>query len=201
MTYAAYQYALMVLCLVGLAALIITPAFALAWRKVRSFASVGKIQFALVAAFVCCFVQYGATKGGGGGYTPRISWDEGLTNAGSSISEDGYVDIRWNYSGIPSASVVFIDYKPLTGGEWVNLGVAAASEHRFAKRLANARDYQYFVYSTYTPPPPVHTNGVWVGKAYRTTGNGKGFVVVQSRITEDGKVIATPEQVKKENEQ
>ena len=199
MTYAAYQYALMVLCLVGLAALIITPAFALAWRKVRSFAYVDKIQFALVAAFVCCFVQYGATKGGGGGYTPRISWDDGIVDAGSTIDENGTVNIRWTFSGIPAASTVFVDYKPFVGGEWVNLGNTTASARGFTATLTNARNYQYFVYSSYVPPPPVHTNGVWVGKAYKAK-DGKGFIVVQSQIKAEGKVIATPEQVKKEED-
>lgn len=199
------QQVLMYACLAGLgvtlAALFLRSVCGPVWCALRRLASLDLIQFALVMVIVCGFVHYGATKGSGGEYRPSIQWDTGLVDDGTQIGEDDTVDFRWQLAGIPASSTVYIDYRARgSRDEWQNLGEVRADALRFTGHLANARAQQYFVYSTYMPPPPVHTNGVWVGKAYKAQGDNKGFVVTQSRITVDGKTIATPEQVRRAEE-
>lgn len=164
------------------------------WEPLRRWWSLQRIEGLLVAAFVCGMVFYGSTKS-------SFQFDEGLTDAGSWTTND-LVHIAWHYGSIPSASTVYIDYRrnDMVGNPWENLAETTAASLEWDGHLADATNYDFWVYSTYIPPVPVHTNGVWVGNAYRTK-TGKGFVVTNSRITDKGKVIATPEQVKRAQEE
>lgn len=168
------------------------------WEQVRRFASVGAIEKALCLAFIVGMVMYGSTK-----HAPvSVKWDTGLADNGSLITNDT-VTVRWTYSGIPAESSVFIDYREAgsTNG-WRNLGETPASALVFTQTLANATNYDYWVYSTYVPPVPVHTNGVWVGQAYETRARAgaHAFLILNGKIREHGRTIAPPSAKRKEDE-
>ena len=133
---------------------------------------------ALVAAFCVCF-YLGATKG-----NVHIRWDASLYNDGSVVTNDT-VSIRWTYSGIPDESDIYIDCRLFgTTNEWSDLGHAVASDRAWTGTLANATNYEYFVYSEYIPPAPVHTNGVWVAQGWETKARAgaSSFVVVGAKV-------------------
>ena len=143
---------------------------------------------------VVCVVWYGGSK--------SITFDTGLRNNGSYASNDT-VHVAWTYTGIPSASSLYIAYRESdTTNEWADLGETVVSALSWDGTLANATNYDYYVYTTYVPPAPVHTNGVWVGPVYETKKRqgADNFVVVGGVIREHGKDIAPPNAKRKEDE-
>ena len=191
--YQAWQNGVMWACLgmLGVMAVgIILYGFGLAWGKVREWWSLPLIERVLAGVFVVGFAYYGSTKHG----APSVRWDDGLADNGTLITNDT-VSVRWTYSGIPSASSVFIDYREAgSTNEWLNLAETIASALSWTGTLANATNYDYWVYSTYVPPVPVHTNGVWVGQAYETKARvgAKSFLILNGMMQEHGRTIATP---------
>lgn len=191
--YQSWQNGVMWACLgmLGVMAVgIILYGFGLAWGKVREWWSLPLIERVLAGVFVVGFVYYGSTKSG----SPSVRWDDGLADNGTLITNDT-VSVRWTYSGIPSASSVFIDYREAgSTNEWLNLAETLASAQEWTGTLANATNYDYWVYSTYVPPVPVHTNGVWVGQAYETKARvgAKSFLILNGKVQEHGRTIATP---------
>lgn len=191
--YQAWQTWLMWACLgmLGVMAVgIILYGFGLAWGKVREWWSLPLIERVLAGVFVVGFAYYGSTKHG----APSVRWDDGLADNGTLITNDT-VSVRWTYSGIPSASSVFIDYREAgSTNEWLNLAETLASAQEWTGTLANATNYDYWVYSTYVPPVPVHTNGVWVGQAYETKARvgAKSFLILNGLVQEHGRTIAPP---------
>lgn len=191
--YQSWQNGVMWACLgmLGVMAVgIILYGFGLAWGGVRRWWSLPFIERVVAAVFVVGFAYYGSTKHG----APSVRWDDGLADNGTLITNDT-VSVRWTYSGIPSASSVFIDYREAgTTNDWLNLAETLASAQEWTGTLANATNYDYWVYSTYVPPVPVHTNGVWVGQAYETKARvgAKSFLILNGLVQEHGRTIATP---------
>lgn len=191
--YQSWQNGVMWACLgmLGVMAVgIILYGFGQAWDKVREWWSLPLIERVLAGVFVVGFAYYGSTKHG----APSVRWDDGLADNGTLITNDT-VQVRWTYSGIPGASSVFIDYR-LAGStnKWANLAETLASSLGWTGTLADATNYEYWVYSTYVPPVPVHTNGVWVGQAYETKARvgAKSFLILNGLVQEHGRTIATP---------
>lgn len=189
-----FRYAVLVSCLCALAAMG-------AYFAARMFHGTAKKllgglggSWLVAAAFVVGAVFYGGSK--------SIRWDVGLRDNGTEITNDT-VTVRWTYTGIPSASSVFIDVRECgSDGEWQNLGETVASALEWTGTLANATNYDYLVYTTYVPPSPVHTNGVWVGPVYETKKRqgAQSFILINGVIREHGKAIAPPNAKRKEEE-
>ena len=189
---ATFQHWLTLVCFVALAVCL----FALAVLRVipeltdaiRRFC--GMDNFSKVVCGVCIVgaVLYGGSKG------VNVRWDDGLRDNGTLITNDT-VSVRWTYSGIPGASSVFIDYREAgTTNNWLNLAETLANAQEWTGTLANATNYDYWVYSTYVPPVPVHTNGVWVGQAYETKAKvgAAAFLILNGKVVADGRTIAPP---------
>lgn len=154
------------------------------------------IEGAVVLAVAVLAVMYGGSKS-------TFRFDTGLTNNGSYATNDT-VYAAWTYSGIPPESAVFIDYR-LSGttNEWENLAETTAAAGSWTGTLANATNYDYYVYSVYVPPIPAHTNGVWVGQAYETKSRvgAKSFILLNGKLIEHGRTIATPRAKRKDEEE
>ena len=165
-------------------------------RLRRLFGS-SKVQGLLALAAIVGATMYGGSKG------VYVRWDDGLRDNGTEITNDT-VTVRWTYQGIPGASSVFIDYREAgSTNEWGNLGETLASALSWAGTLANATNYEYWIYSTYIPPVPVHTNGVWVGQAYETKARvgSKGFLILNGKVIENGRTIAPPAAKRKDEDE
>lgn len=196
--YAIYQNILLWVCLAALGAVVmccLAVILAGFWDFVGRLFSLGLIQGALCFFVFLGFIRYGATK-------PTIRWDVGLYDDGSEITNNT-VAIRWRYSGIPSASTIYIDYRPNgSTNEWQGLGESVASALAWNGTVADATNYDYYVYSTYIPPVPVHTNGVWVGQAYETKARSgaAAFLILNGKIKDGGRTIAPPSAKRKDGE-
>ena len=189
---ATFQHWLTLACFVALAvclfALAVLCAIPELTDAIRRFC--GMDNFSKVVCGVCIVgaVLYGGSKG------VNVRWDDGLRDNGTLITNDT-VAVRWTYSGIPGASSVFIDYREAgTTNDWLNLAETLASAQEWTGTLANATNYDYWVYSTYVPPVPVHTNGVWVGQAYETKAKvgAAAFLILNGKVVADGRTIAPP---------
>lgn len=186
-------FALLAVCLFVLAVAVAMPRLTDAIRRYFGMDNLGKV---VCGACILGMVMYGGSKG------VNVRWDDGLRDNGTQITNDT-VAVRWTYSGIPAASSVFIDYREAgTTNDWSNLAEAVASAMAWTGTLANATNYEYWVYSTYVPPVPVHTNGVWVGQAYETKARvgAKSFLILNGKIQEHGRTIAPPSAKRKEDE-
>ena len=186
-----FRHAVLLACLCALAALL---GYVLLRGVARASGRLSGAFGRVVALLAVALATYwGGSKG--------IRWDTGLHDNGSVITNDT-VEVRWTYSGIPSASSVFIDYREEgTTNEWRNLGETTATAGEWFGTLANATNYEYWIYSTYVPPVPVHTNGVWVGQAYETKARvgASAFVIINGVVEQHGKAIAPPSAKKKED--
>lgn len=189
---ATFQHWLTLACFVALAvclfALAVLCAIPELTDAIRRFC--GMDNFGKVVCGVCIVgaVLYGGSKG------VNVRWDDGLRDNGTLITNDT-VAVRWTYSGIPGASSVFIAYREAgTTNDWLNLAETLASAQEWTGTLANATNYDYWVYSTYVPPVPVHTNGVWVGQAYETKAKvgAAAFLILNGKVVADGRTIAPP---------
>lgn len=149
---------------------------------------------------LCSFCVIGLVLYGGSKSKSVFTFDSGLANNGSYTTNDT-VHIGWTYSGIPSTSTVNINFRLHdTTNEWEFIAAETASTLQWDGLMLNATNYDFYVYSVYVPPAPVHTNGVWVGNAY-PAHTRSGFVVVNSQIKDGGKVIATPKQKEQNNDE
>ena len=198
--YDMYQHAVLVLCLVALGAIALCL---VAWSvgdfmaKMRRLFGASKVQGLLALVAIAGAVMYGGSKG------VYVRWDDGLHDNGTLITNDT-VAVSWTYSGIPSASSIFIDYREAgSTNEWMNLAETVASAMSWTGTLANATNYDYWVYSTYIPPVPVHTNGVWVGQAYETKSRvgAKSFLILNGKVQEHGRTIAPPAAKRKDEQE
>lgn len=197
---AAFQHWLTLACFVALAvclfALAVLRAIPELTDAIRRFCGMDSLGKVVCGVCIVGSVLYGGSKG------VNVRWDDGLRDNGTLITNDT-VAVRWTYSGIQGASSVFIDYREAgTTNEWLNLAETLASAQEWTGTLANATNYDYWVYSTYVPPVPVHTNGVWVGQAYETKARvgAKSFLILNGKIQEHGRTIAPPSAKRKEDE-
>ena len=192
------QSMIMAACFAGLAVCLFSLAVAKALPGVteciRKYLGLDKFGKIVCGALIVGAVMYGGSKG------VYIRWDTGLRDNGSEVTNDT-VRIRWTYQGIPAASSVFIDIRENgTTNAWENLGETLASALGWDGTLANATNYEYWVYSTYVPPVPVHTNGVWLGQTYETKARvgAAAFLILNGKVQEHGKTIAPPGAKRKE---
>ena len=197
--YAIYQHILMVACLaaIGLiAAAVLFALFGNALSELRRVFGGSKIQGAIASVAIVGAVMWGGSKG------VNVRWDTGLHDNGTLITNDT-VSVAWTYTGIPGDSSLYIDYRAAgSTNEWENLAETVASAMSWSGTLANATNYDYWVYSIYIPPVPVHTNGVWVGQAYETKSRvgAKSFLILNGKVQEHGRTIAPPAAKRKEEQ-
>ena len=184
--YHVFRAWLAVVCLVALGA-ILSAAFC-GWIGYMAAAVVRwirahKLDALLVAPFVLCMVWTGSTKTGHVEYPYTDVEMRYLFDAGSYVTND-YVHVAFTRSAVVPDSADFLGYYRPTGStndaEWAEfLATTFAEFHSpsnvpFAGAITN--DFQFF--TTYTPGPVVHTNGVAV-------------VNWQQNFARDGRYLAT----------
>ena len=202
--YHVFQQWTLCACLAALgviaAALFAAKVAAPVWAAMRRFASLPSIERCIVAVVVCGFVYYGATKS-------IIHYDGGIKpGATANVVTNNTVSIYWqrDTSGgvyVPETAAVYIDYRPNTetNAEWGLLAQTTVGAWGWSGTVENATNYDYNVWAYYIPPEPVHTNGVWT---YKTLKDRREAYVLplRARIEVNGKAIATPKEVRKDEE-
>ena len=142
-----------------------------------------KVDAVLVAPFVLCMIWVGSTKNGHVTYPYTDVEMRYLFDAGSYVTND-YVHVAFARSPVVPDSADLLGYYRPAGStndeEWVEFLSTTFGEFHspsnipFAGALTN--DFQFF--TTYTPGPVVHTNGV-------------AIVNWQQNFERDGRYLAT----------
>ena len=188
----AFQTGVLLTCAASLALLAVAVLLPFATGQLRRLVGAGF----LFCAMACFLTFYGGGK--------NIRYDTGLTKGAGTLVSNDTVRVEWTFSGIPQEATVYVDYRESgTQDPWSNLGEAPITQLYLEATLANATNYDYYVYAVYIPPTPVHTNGVWVGQAYETKERLKAqkFVIINGCIIQHGKIIATPVLKRKEDDE
>lgn len=201
-----FEWYAMLTCLevlaVTLFALFVVKVVAPSWSVIRKYMSLPAVEKVLVAVLVVGLIHYAGSK-----HAVSVSYDGGI-KAGATPNEitNGTVSITWqrDLSGglyVPESAAVYIDYKPAdeTNGVWTLLAETTVGAWGWSGMVPNATNYSYNVWAYYIPPEPVHTNGVWT---YRTMldMSGKHPIPLRARVEVNGKAIATPKEVRNDEE-
>lgn len=206
MIYETYQLWILRGCVAALAVFLLwvslSTAFTRMWEVIRRWMSLGAIEKILVAVIVCGFAHYGSTK-----QWWFIGYDCGIkAGTTANVVTNDTVSIYWqrDTSGgiyIPESAAVYIDYRPCsaTNEEWVLLAQTTVGAWGWSGTVANATNYHYSVWAYYIPPEPVHTNGVWTYKTHLDRNNAYA-IPLRARVDVNGKPIATPKEVRKDEE-
>lgn len=173
MSYQLFQSALEYACVAALLAMAAASGVVLAviyLTPIIRWIKKHKGESAFVAPFVVFFAYYGASK-----FTPTITFPRTdpeawyLMNNGSYVTND-FVHVGYNRNLIlPASANLFIEclescYSNQT--DWASHSILAYSntiansESPFDLPWPNATNYNWIVYTDWTPPPTTHTNGV-----------------------------------------
>lgn len=102
---------------------------------------------------------------------PKVEWDRTfLTPSRSAFDNERELYLSWQYSSEAASSVLHIDKRAADDStEWVSIYTGPVSG--FAEAVSDVRmgewfgivtvDEKLYIWVEYTPPPIVHTNGVY----------------------------------------
>lgn len=198
-TIAEIQGALVVACMIGLAAIGLAVALRAllvpALEKALRLASVSTWRTAFFAVFVGAFIFYGATKGTIS--FPYTDFEKRyLFDNGSYVTND-FIHVNFTRIIAPSSADFHIDYRQ-TGStndeEWATLVDTTFGEFTVPQDIPfpMATNFDFAAYTTWTPGAAVQTNGVW--HSYWGLDHKLHFhmIPVRTAIRLDGTTIATP---------
>lgn len=198
-TIAEIQGALVVACMIGLAAIGLAVALRAllvpALEKALRLASVSTWRTAFFAVFVGAFIFYGATKGTIS--FPYTDFEKRyLVDNGSYVTND-FIHVNFTRIIAPSSADFHIDYRQ-TGStndeEWATLVDTTFGEFTVPQDIPfpMATNFDFAAYTTWTPGAAVQTNGVW--HSYWGLDHKLHFhmIPVRTAIRLDGTTIATP---------
>lgn len=199
---AAWQELMTVLCLTGLAVIALCVVLAMAGdglRRLRSLFGQSKVQGLLAAAAIVSCVMYGGSKGF---YTRPVSFPRTdievayLVDAGSYVTND-LVHVAFNSYLIPSSASIVLAYCP--DGSTNEEDIVTAYEATLADfpnpldfAFENAISNRWYCYTTWTPGPVIHTNGVWQTIWMTDRRDNRYLIPIRTKIEADGDVIAPP---------
>lgn len=123
-----------------------------------------------------------------------------LVDNGSWVEGD-LVHVDFRTLIVPSSASLFVDRRPLSStsdADWVNHLATTIGEFRppVEFEFAEATNYSWIVYTTWTPGPSVVTNGVWHAMWGRDRKSGRHAIPLRTAVRVDGRTIATPKSVR-----
>ena len=197
---AGFQASLLWICailLLSLAGIAASPIAREALGKLRSMFGKSKVQGILVAAAIVGAVIYGGSKGTRSVSFPRTDIEVAyLVDAGSYVTND-LVHVAFNSYLIPPDAPIVLSYWPdgSTNEDEVVTALAAPLAD-FPNPLdfafENAISNRWYCYTTWTPGPAVHTNGVWQTIWMMDRRDNRYLIPIRTWIEADGDVIAPP---------
>lgn len=123
---------------------------------------------------------------------PTVSY---LVDRGSYVTND-LVHIEFTRTIVPDSATMFVDYRPVEStndADWVTHSSRTFAEWSPPLEIAfdNATNYDWVVYTDWTPGQTVRTNGVW--QAVWGQSTNKVFILpLRTAVRVNGNVIATP---------
>lgn len=119
-----------------------------------------------------------------------------LTDAGSYVTND-FVHVAFARIIVPDSAPLLIDYRQVgstNDADWVNHTTTTFAQFAVPCDLpfAAATNYNWAVYTTWTPGPSVQTNGVWHANWGVDRRTGRHAIPIRTAVRLDGETIATP---------
>ena len=197
---AGFQASLLWICailLLSLAGIAACPIAREALGKLRSIFGKSKVQGIMAAVAVVGAVMYGGSKGTRSVSFPRTDIEVAyLVDAGSYVTND-LVHVAFASYLIPQDAPIILSYWPdgSTNEDEIVTALAAPLAD-FPNPLdfafENAISNRWYCYTTWTPGPAVHTNGVWQTIWMMDRRDNFYMIPIRTWIEADGEVIAPP---------
>ena len=193
---AIYQQALVIGCAFALAVISAVVLLHVCGRSMRAARRALTVRDVAVFALLACVCTWAAQKRLV--TFPRTDPTQTyLTDRGSYVdSETCVVHIDFDRIIVPDSATMFVDRidraDPSAG--WVNVhaspfgSVALPMEFEYP----NATNFEWAVYTDWTPGPSVQTNGVWHAMWGRDRVRGAYIIPLRTAVRVDGETIATP---------
>lgn len=151
------------------------------------------LVLALVAAVA---TMYGGRKGA---ITyprtdPSVAY---IADAGSYLTND-FVHVNFTRVIVPDTASLYIDRREVAAtndpNAWINHITTTFAQFAVPQDISfqNATNYDWMVYTDWTPGPSVVTNGVWHAFWGVDQRQGKYFIPIRTAVRENGNTIATP---------
>ena len=127
-----------------------------------------------------------------------------LVDNGSYVSND-YVHVSFTRIVAPATADFFISFRQVDSTNDIDWAVFtnttfAALSIPFDIPYANATNYDWICYTTWTPGPTVQTNGVWHSYWGRDKKLHTHIIPIRSAIRVNGETIATPKSKREANQ-
>lgn len=151
-------------------------------------------RLVLIAVGVVCTL-YGGRKG-------RVTYPQTdptaayIVDAGSYVTND-YVHVNFTRIIAPDSATLYIDRREVSStndADWVTHLTTTFSQFQVPQDIpfSCATNWDWVVYTDWTPGPTVQTNGVWHAMFGLDRKSGNHIIPVRSCIRLDTEVIATP---------
>jgi len=126
--------------------------------------------------------------------------DEYVIDNGSYATTNGYFVARWNLrAGVNPMSTLHIACRPKgdESAEWEDLTSCSASLFETEVYIGDGENealtLDYFMYTDYVPPAPVHTNGVYMFFVeIPKNAESNRYITIQSEVRKNGVKIMPP---------
>ena len=201
---ALYQSGVMYACVSVLAVIAAVSTWWLVRLALR--VSVDALRPAEVAVFavlagVCCWAAQKRLVS-----FPRTDPEQAyLVDRGSYVDDEtSTVHIDFERIIAPDAAVLYVDRRQRReGAEWENYLTTTLGEFRppIDIEVPNATNYNWIVYTDWTPGPSVVTNGVWHAMWGRDRRSGRHAIPIRTAVRVDGRTIATPKSKEDANDE
>ena len=197
---AGFQASLLWICsilLLSLAGIAACPIARVALAKLRSVFCKSKVQGMLLAAAIVGAVMYGGSKGTRPVSFPRTDIEVAYLVDAGSYATNGLVHVAFNSYLLPPDATIVLSYWPdgSTNEDEIVTALAAPLAD-FPNPLdfafENAISNRWYCYTTWTPGPAVHTNGVWQTIWMMDRRDNRYLIPIRTWIEADGDVIAPP---------
>lgn len=154
-----------------------------------------KHRNAFVIASICLTI-YAGTKQGSISYPFTDPEQRYLIDSGSYVTNNA-IYVSFERVIAPANAPLLIDRRPISSTndlEWVNFTNTTFSAFNQPQTIAfqSATNFNWVVYTTWTPGPYVKTNGVWHAYWGVDKKTGTHLIPVRTCVREGSTVIATP---------
>lgn len=182
--------------LILLAAIVVAAAARAVVRSCGSAAARLTRRALCVLAVVACVCTVLARKGR---ITyPAVDADQVyLADSGSYVTND-FVHVNFTRIIVPASASLYIDRRRVADegddAAWINHVETTFGQFAVPQDIhfVSATNWDWMVYTTWTPGPSVLTNGVWHAMWGRDQKLHRHFIPLRTCVRVDGQVIATP---------
>lgn len=161
------------------------------------------VRLVLAAPLAAALVIHGSTKRGQV-YFPQTEAERGYINDAGSFVTNDHVHVDFVTRIVPSSANLLIDYREVASTnaeDFVSLVSTTFAEFPVPQDIpfGNATNFNFYVYTDWTPGPSVQTNGVlhanWGKSINDAEERGRGIAVgipVQATVWLGAEMVGTP---------